>query len=195
MSPISIPGPVMTRRVDFGWLRHPMTGGHVVGDRFVPSPIEVDFPGADGEPSLYMLIEVVDGVPRCTEVTFRRTEGGREVRDKDLRAIPKDEGLDSWIETFVAVCSGEIVERGPHGGSAVYGGEARVRAGMKTIRDARKGSRRPMTAQRLERVADTYNAQETGGIEAVAAAFGVSRATAVRYIRAARDAGLIEERS
>ncbi len=60
-----------------------------------------------------LLTLVVDGVPRCTEVTFKRTEGGREVRDKDLRAISKDEGLDTWVEAFVAVCSGEIVERGP----------------------------------------------------------------------------------
>ncbi len=100
-----IEGPVITHRTDFGWLRAPMTGGHVVGDRYVPSPIEVDFPGADGQPSLYMLIEVIDGVPRCTEVTFKSAEGGREIRDKDLRAISKGEGLDSWIETFVALCS------------------------------------------------------------------------------------------
>ena len=189
-----IEGPVITHRTDFGWLRAPMTGGHVVGDRFVPSPIEVDFPSADGEPSLYMLIEVIEGVPRCTEVTFRRTEGGREIRDKDLRAISKDEGLDSWIETFVALCSGEIVERGPEGGSAVYGGEDRIKAGMKTIRDVRKGSRRPLTGERKQRVADVYNAHETGGIEAVEAAFTVSRSTAIRYIKAAREAGLIEKR-
>lgn len=189
-----IQGPVITHKVEFGWLRRPMTGGHVVGDRLVPSPIEIDFPGAEGQPSLRMVIEVLDGVPRCTEITFQRSEGGREVRDKDLRIFSKDEGLDSWIETFVALCSGEIVESGPDWGRAVHGGEDRVRAGVKTIRDVRKGSRRPMTGERRQRVADIYNAHETGGIEAVKAAFVVSRSTAIRYINAAREAALIETR-
>jgi hypothetical protein len=171
-----------------------MTGGHVVGDRLVPSPIEVDFPSADGQPSLYLIIEVLDGVPRCTEITFKRSGGGREVRDKDLRAIPKDQGLDSWIEAFVAICSGEIVNSEPGEIAAIFGGEESVRAGMRTIRDVRKGSRRPLTDERKQRVAQVYNANDVGGIEAVERAFTVSRSTAIRYIKAAREAGLIEKR-
>lgn len=191
-----IKGSVMTRRVGSGYIRSPLKGAVVVGDRFVPPVIEVDFPGVDGEPSLDMLIEVVDGVPRCTEITIKRTEGGREVRDKDLRAISKAEGLDTWVETFVALCSGQIVENDdPDMTTALFSsGEDHVTAGIKTIRDARKGSRRRLTDERKQRVADVYNAHESGGIDAVETAFAVSRATAVRYIKAAREAGLIEKR-
>lgn len=67
----------------------------IVGDRlWVPPIIEVEFPGTDGQPAFFMVIEVIEGVPRCTELTLRRHEGGREIRQRDLRAIE----LDSWIE-------------------------------------------------------------------------------------------------
>lgn len=189
-----IKGPVVTHSTGFGWVRASMTDHAVVGDRLVPSPIEVDFPGADGQPALTMFIEVVGGVPRCTELTLRRSEDGREIRTKDLKNIIKG-GLDSWIETVVAMCSGEIQESKPGEIAAAFGGQDRALAGMRTIRDARKGSRRPLTPQRKQRVADVYNAHETGGIDAVQTAFtGISRSTATRYIKAAREAGLIEKR-
>lgn len=186
-----IEGPAHVQELPFGWLRAPMFSGETVGDRLVPSPIEVDFPGGDGQPSLFGVIEVIDGVPRWTELTLRRTEGGREIRERDLRAIE----LDNWLEAFVASMSGQIRQRDDGVIEAVYrSNEASVREGMKAIRNIRKGSRRPMTADRLSRVAEAYNAQETGGIEAVEVAFTVSRSTAIRYINAARDAGLIERR-
>ena len=50
-----------------------------------------------------------------------------------------------------------------------------------------------MSASRKRRVAEIYNAHETGGIEAIERAFSVSRSTAIRYIRAAREADLIEK--
>lgn len=184
-----IEGPTTTVRTSIGTVTAPMFGEEVVGDRLLASPIEVDLPGADGQPRLEMLIEVIEGVPRCTELTLRRTEGGREIRPRDLRAIE----LENFVETFVALVASEIVER--DGGSisaVVRGDEASVRGGMKTVRAARRGSRRPMTDERRKRVAHVYNAQEAGGIEAVELAFQVSRSTAIRYINAARDAGLIQ---
>lgn len=188
-----IKGPVITHELDVGFIRTPMaTPGVVVGDRYVPPLIEVDFPGVDGQPGLHAVIEVLDGVPRWTEVSLERVEGGREIREKDLRAIR----LDAWMEEIVAICSGVIVESGSSGliRAEFSDDESALRAGMKTIRDIRKGSRRPLTSDRRQRVADVYNAQETRGIDAVEKAFGVSKSTAVRYIKAARDAGLIEKR-
>lgn len=97
------------------------------------------------------------------------------------------------MENFVSICAAEI---DPVAGAAVdvSGDGDAVRRGMKTIRDVRKGSRRPLTDERKQRVADVYNAHDSGGIEAVVAAFVVSKSTAVRYISKARDAGLIEKR-
>lgn len=165
---------------------------HVVGDRLVPSPIEVDFPGFDDAPAFRMVIEVLKGVPRCTELTLRRyPDGGREIRQKDLREIE----LDYWVEVFVAKVSMQIVSGEGEPIHAVVGGtEESMRRGMKVIRQARKASRRPLTADRLRRVADVYNAHDDGALEAVADHFGVSRSTAARHVRAAREAGLIEAR-
>lgn len=186
-------GFVRTVNISGGVLRHPLVGGGVVGDLLVPSPIWVDLAGVDGQPSLSMTLEVVDGVPRCTELTIRRVEAGREVRQLDLRAVE----LEAWVGTFVALCSVELTTRDTKSGA--FSGtwpdsEIALRRGVQAIENARKGSRRPMTRERLQRVADVYNAHTSGGIEAVEVAFGKKRATAIRYIKAARDAGLIKAR-
>lgn len=186
-----IQGLVQVLAIPEGELRAPVEPGVRVGDRLVPRLIEVDFPGGDGQPSFFGLIEVIDGVPRWTELTLKRIQDGREIRERDLRAV----NLDEWLDAFVSSLSGEIREREDGVEEAVYRtGEASIRQGMKAIQNARKGSRRPMTLARLSRVAEAYLGQETGGIEAVEIAFTVSRSTAIRYINAARDAGLIEKR-
>ena len=185
-------GRPMRIETEHGELRYPfLEPGVVVGDRLVPRIIEVDFPGIE-EPGIYMVIEVLDGVPRCTELTIKSNEGGRGIRKRDLLAVD----LDTWIETFVSWCSaGPIHAQVQNGIVNMYadtpGDEKAVREGMKTIRDVRKGSR--MSASRKRRVAEIYNAHETGGIEAIERAFSVSRSTAIRYIRAAREADLIEK--
>jgi len=135
-----------------------------------------------------MIIEVVDGVPRCTELTFTRFEGGREIRQRDLRAVE----LDAWIESIVGMCAGRLTESPD--GVLSYNIDFDFQAGMKAIRDVRKGSRRTLTDARKQKVAELYNTHETGGIEAVMKAFGVSRSTAIRYIKATRESGLIEKR-
>ena len=57
--------------------------------------------GTEGQPSLYMVLEVLEGVPRCTELTLKRNGGGRGTEGKTWAV-----DLDSWIETFVSLCSG-----------------------------------------------------------------------------------------
>lgn len=186
------PNPVVTETIetDWGWLRFPVGSGVRVGDRWVPTPIDIDFPGAGGQPALKMKIEVVKGVPRCTHLQFATVETGREVREKDLRAVK----LDEWVETFVAICSGRITDE--DGGKiqiAYSKSESDIRAGIKQVSKARAGSRRQLTDEVKRRTADTYNAHEKGGIAAVEAAFNVSRSTAIRYINAAKSEGLINE--
>ena len=161
-----------------------------VGDRLVPKRIDVELPGADGQPRLEMTIEVINGAPRCTMLKMERNDEGLEIRQRDLRQI----SLEEWVESFVALMAAEVVESDDGSISAIYDGSPeQAKDGMRAIRDARKGSRRPMTDERKKRVAETYNAQSIGGLEAVEAAFGVSRATAARYVRQAREAGLIPE--
>lgn len=182
---------IATIRTPYGPI-HPSGELVPVGDFALPRQMEVIWPGADGQPRLEALIEVIDGVPRLTEWQLKRVDGGREIRQRDLRAIQ----LDEFVETIVAVCSYRITFFDPETGqlSAVKDNQT-VPDAVKDVASSRKGSRRPMTDDRKQRVADVYNAHESGGIEAVENGFRVSRSTAIRYINAARDAGLIEKRA
>ena len=122
-----IQGLVQVLAIPEGELRAPVEPGVRVGDRLVPRLIEVDFPGGDGQPSFFGLIEVIDGVPRWTELTLKRIQDGREIRERDLRAV----NLDEWLDAFVSSLSGEIREREDGVEEAVYRtGEASIRQGM-----------------------------------------------------------------
>ncbi|WP_425309085.1 hypothetical protein AADG42_10105 [Ammonicoccus fulvus] len=160
-----------------------------IGDRMVPSPIDVRFAGDGDQPAFAMKIEVIAGVPRCTELSLNAVDGGREIRAKDLGAIE----LDSWIEAIVARASFRI-ERHEDGSITLIDDmkDDSFFEGVREIRRARKNSRRPMTRHRLEQVAEIYNAQDEGGLEAIEIALSVSRSTAARYVRQAREEGLIK---
>lgn len=160
-----------------------------VGDHLVSRRLEVQIPSSGERPSVDMVIEIIDGVPRCTELTFRQAPGGREIRPVDLQSAK----LDSAIEYAVAIAAIDIDEKFENGFVGSRSDDTSTRA-YRAVRDLRRGSRRPMTEQRLQRIADTYHAQQVGGLEAIEIAFGVSRATAARYLKAAREAGLVEER-
>lgn len=190
-----IQGPLQIIKVPQGRLIAPMLKAPVrVGDRLIPSQVEVDFPGTPEQPMLHMFIEVIDAVPQCTEITLEAREGGAAVRLRDLQNIP----LETWIETFVGIFAAQVVGEDEKTGE-VTAIERRdddaLRGGVKAVATARAGSRRAMTADRKQRVAHIYNDQPSGGLEAVAVEFGVSRSTAARYVKAARDAGLISGRA
>lgn len=187
-----------------------------VGDRLVPSRIEVAIvSAADAEPVFSGLIEVVGGIPRWTDIRLTSEPSGREIREKDLRGI----ALEDWIEDFVAhfarrnlpsdrvvyFSSGKRESGRPYGEQRAWQQMREGRSEIPTtpdqlssaaswVREKRSGTRRAMTPDRLNRVATTYNAQTTHGLEAVERAFGVSRATAALYVKQAREAGLIEDR-
>ena len=164
----------------------------LVGDRAIPNQMELVFPGPGGQPQMEALVEVIDGVPRLTEWRLVRSPDGREIRQMDLRKV----NVDGLVEQITASCAAPILGHDPEKdtvklGLPGWGGPGVRQESAKFVSRSRQGSRRPMTAERKQRVADVYNAQETGGIEAVEIAFEVSRSTAKRYINAAKDAGLI----
>lgn len=155
-----------------------------VGDRLVPKRIDVYFPSADDLPELRMTIEVKGGVPKCVDVAISAKPDGREVRTVDLRAVR----LEDWLEDIVAATSAEIVST--EGGlttARVKVGEDAHRAAVSTIRAARQGSRRTVTDDLLQSVADVYRENiNDRPVEAVQRAFGTSYRTAARYVQLAR---------
>lgn len=152
------------------------------GDRAIPSPVDLTLPGVNGHPELTMRVEVIDGVPRCTDIRVRVVDGGREVRTKDLAAVQ----LENWIELLVGHLSEEA-------GDWTAGYD---RTAVADARAARSGTRKRVTAELLDEVAATYRAAERVGRlpgQSVEEKFEVSQRTALRYIRMCRDRGLLDE--
>lgn len=160
-----------------------------VGDRRVPVQIQVEVRGGVAEPDLSLKIQVRQGVPVYTEVVLRARPDGPEIRAKDLTYIY----LNDWLEQIVAACTFTQGESG-HWMVQTIGGErgkAERVAAVANLRRVRTGrSRTPR--ERLLKIAETYREHVNDRpTEAVSRAFGVSHATAARYVRQARDAGLL----
>jgi Family of unknown function (DUF6214) len=147
-----------------------------VGNRQVPQTIVVSIRGGSNQPDYQMKIEVRRGVPQWTEVTLRARPYGAEVRDKDLSVVR----LDTWLQQIVAMVS-------------TIGG-SKPQNDQKALTDiglAMKGRPR-ISREHLKEVAEIYRAHiDSNPTEKVAAAFGKDRRTAGRYVRQARDAGLL----
>lgn len=181
----------------------------LIGDKYVSTPIYV-LATPPGElsrmPGAMWRFDVVGGVIRCSdfqvwterpEQFIRLTDmedaigGWDNVRTLAIAAatwVPAPDGyvpgdLDSVRAYAVMADNGEVYVL-PKGDSLV--GEAR-RMPRATSRSLKDGSF-------LRQVADVYNTDSTGGLAAVADAFGVHNSTAKKYVKAARDAGLIEDR-
>ncbi|NYI41506.1 hypothetical protein [Demequina lutea] len=182
----------MTTETPFGTLKYDLAKPMViVGDRAVPPLLEVEFQGVDGQPAFEGRIEVISGVPRWTDVRVYRVPDGREVKQKDLRAIR----LDDWLESFITVMSFKVTERNGGKWAAVSSDtDVDIREGMRSISRSRRGERRRITGVLKARIAEIYEAHDSGGIEAVATAFNVSKSTAIRYINEATADGLITSR-
>ena len=163
-----------------------------VGDRIVPRFVEVTFPGIDGQPSLFMRLEVVDGVPVCVEVRVERSEGGREVRTLDLRAVR----LQDWTDDVYAAFAAEIVDESNGNTTARMSNADEVALeSVRQFQAARKGKgARKIDRALLEKAASVYRDHfDARPIEAVAGAFGVKDRTASLYITLARHAGILPE--
>lgn len=187
----------MKRRIDLdiGWVEGDLVGQVQIGDRLVSRIIRAFFPGADDQPELTMTIDSSSGVPRCTELCIRSTEGRREVRTTDVRAVE----IDNWIEAIVPLFAHQVVGTNERGGQRWV--QAIVREpnsdaedfnrARAVVRQARRAGRRKVTDDLLRRVAEVYAGQEQRSAEAVELAFGVSTRTAFRYISLARERGFL----
>jgi len=174
-----------------GWIDYDGMGEQVrVGDRLLPSELDVQFPGAQDQPALRMQLAVVNGVPQCRSLTIESKPGAREVRTLDMRAV----ALEDWIEKLYSLTATVIVEEGPDGAytGAVTWDEKELRRTAHTIQQARAVSRRKITPAFLADVAKVYRAHvDDRPVEAVRATFGGSYRTAAMYVQRARAVELL----
>lgn len=155
----------------------------------VPNRIDVEYAGVDGQPTLTMTLEVIDGVPRCTDLRLQRqARGGRPVRQKDLTAIRLNDWIDAEFAGFAIETSGDgrLGQKLGGGGPA---GRAQIGRSVVEFQKARRNGERPtVTRERIKEAAEIYRANFNGQpIKAVADRMGVSERTASSYITLARS--------
>lgn len=135
---------------------------------------------ASGRPECKVVFEVQDGVPVCVGLQLGSPE--TPVRAKHLNSIRLEDLRDD------AYAAAGVFIRNANGGFV-------RKLGFNFHRD-RKQVQSAAATSRLDRVADIHNSTPAGGrIEAIRAAFTPTphKRTALRWIAAAREAGLINE--
>lgn len=156
------------------------------GDYVVPSAAAWVLVPTGKSPGVRAEFEMRNGRPVCLSVAVQAVEGGRTVTTADLATLP---GLDrKAIDTFREL------------GTRVYDDEdwregrnlTRADAIMRPDRRAVAAALRQQSDEELQKVADIYREHvNQAPVDAVRDALDVSRATASRRIREARDRGFL----
>jgi hypothetical protein len=163
---------------------------HKVGDRWLPSPVIYEHPGDEKEPAYRLKFEIWDGVPVCSEVQLMANQSERvHIRPKDVKLVANrlENSLHDWLAflEYERTAPGKFRRRG-------MPSDEQMRATRRVIQSARGQTRRKMTDEHLQAVADAVDTATGPAVEAVSTVFGVSVRTAWRYIEKARESGFIE---
>lgn len=156
-----------------------------MGDVFAFRQITYTHDGDHERPACTAVFEVRNGVPVCASFTLQ-SDSQQGVRTKDFTSVR----LDDLRQDVFAY--GGVFAPNPDGGYVrVFraAGDQHNRAGVR-----RASNRRRITPDVLARVAEIYSsAPERGRTRAVQSELNCQERQAFRYIRAARDAGLIND--
>jgi hypothetical protein len=176
---------VSERRIDLesedggpiGWLIYDEFGPTVEVEQVdIPAEFHLRFPGDGSVPSLHIDYAVRDGRPMCTGIRLDAKPQGREIIPYDIDAIRRM--LSVWTQDSVIgviQSENEITEE-------------KARAAYMAIN--RKPTRRTITERLLIDVALLYRDNVDGKPwRVIAKHYGVSEATAGRYVMLARRAG------
>ena len=157
------------------------------GGTAVPRRMTYRHPGRDHYlPALQVDLEVVDGVPWCTEVCLSGVAGSQRVRPADLKEIMGR--LEPLIDEMLGAAAFLANDRG----SGWVRGKGTAKTARPSIKRSRKRERRKITPGLLAQVAEIYvQTGSAGRTAAVAEAFRVTPRTAGRYIQLARAEGLL----
>lgn len=161
-----------------------------VGELQLPSAYALTYSSPVArEPGWEVNFAVEDGIPRCVSVTIQASEGGREVRASDLRALPR---LEELAEDVAANVARHRVQRAD--GAIEWVQDLRrfrdVRADVGAVR---RGARRTITDDVLRRVGEVYREHATDRpTAAVRLHFDLnSDRTARQYVQRAREGGFL----
>lgn len=159
-----------------------------VGDRYLPPKIQVHFPGDENQPELHMTIEVVDGLPMCTDLRLTKKADGAEVRSKDLSIVR----IEDWMQVVLPEFSmpGEVLDSGALR-VAVRDTSREDALNVKRARQQATTRKRKIDREHLEKVATVYREHFDAPRQAIARAFNTSEPTAGRWVTQCREEGLL----
>lgn len=164
-----------------------------VGDRLVARRIQVHLAGAQGQPQADVIIDSSQGRPMCVELMVRASERGPEVRTRDIRLLNIEDVIDAVVPLFTST---EFTRHENGGVSAKIvvpdSDSENYKQARRAIRGVQRAARRVVTDDLLQRVAEAYASDASRPALSVERTLGVSRSTAFRYIREARERGFIK---
>ncbi len=190
-------GSGVTARIDIeiadvgviGWVMWDMFGPESEVDGvLIPEQFYLRFPGSSDQPSLRIEYVVRDSQVFCGGVHLDTKPDGREINSSDLEIIRRQ--LGEW--TRAAVTRVMQFERIDESGRLARGMVADDEAKTAYRSLSKKPKRRKITSNHLRKVASLYTENIDGKPwAAIAEHFGVSHATAGRYVVQARKAGYL----
>lgn len=159
-----------------------------LGDVMAYKELTYRRPSSDTRPGCELVFQVRNGAPYCISLKLS-ADDGCVVRPKDLNALSLEKMRDDLF-AYVGV-----FRENPDGGWVhTRGSDSLFRRDRKAVEKAVSQSRRKMTDEFKQQIADVYNGAPAGTrIAAIKAAFGVEQRQAIRYKQAAQEARLISD--
>lgn len=158
------------------------------GGVLLPSFMVLDFAGADSQPGLTIEADLVDGRYKVTEVRLEAKPGARGVTAEDLRAVR----LESWVRQVANLLAVEVEDNPASAGQvAAWSGDLSASGRRAAEASTPKRGRQPLGADHYRRVARVY-VDGGGRVQAVADALDATFTTASRWVRKARELGLLD---
>lgn len=196
--------------------RHQLPGGEawatldmeLFGSFGIPRRIYVEFDATTADPAIGVLIELVNGAPRCTSVALTSGPDGTQVTSQHLRDLREGTkrtgtlarreflGFEGLISYVLWSLSAPLLalEDGVPTFDALPSDSQRIEY-LQDLLALRGLKRQPVSRAVIVAAAGVYNSVDAGGLDAIGRELGVSRATAARYLEVARNARLINEGS
>ena len=161
-----------------------------MGDRMVPAVVELEHT-SEGEPTLYLRCEVINGAPQCREVRIYCPEGADEIRSTDvkIRMAGRWVGVDELTETIVSRATRYKVSDDGTLTEFVPTEDAERLLTRREVRSASRAARRTLTTKLLREVAAVYRAHPDAPTKAVGEHFGLRPRTAALWVQRAREGG------
>src|SRR5579862_1621069 len=153
---------------------------------YLPREYRVEVDDPECPVILELTVAMLDGRPECVDLRARHRANGLPISSEHLRRI----ALRRYVRESTWLYSVRVQTIGETELVHVTGGDDSPLL-SRAHQQRRRGPIRPITDELLSEVADVYRGGEPAGTRAVVQHFHTSRATASRWVGAARKNGFL----